>query len=128
MGNNHGARLCHRFIALDVIRMVVRIDQVTNRLLADLSDGRHNFLVQRSILGVHQQDAVASDGNADISSLAYQHVESVRDLNCLYLDLVSIYDALRPSDPHQACQDQHQPPCQNLSSADCHKALLLHSE
>jgi hypothetical protein len=58
--NDHRAALRHRGVAGRVIAVEVSVDDVSNRLIADLRQSIDNLLVHLGVHRVHQEDSIGA--------------------------------------------------------------------
>jgi len=59
-------------------------------LVPKYSQGRLDFLRQGSILVIHDDDAVFSDGSANVAACAFQHIDVAGHFRDLHLDFAEI--------------------------------------
>ena len=90
VGDEDGAGLPHVFVAADVVAVPVRVDHEADRLVADRSDGGQDFLGQRGILIVDEEDTVVSDRDADVAATPDEHVDALGHVYDLDLYVIEV--------------------------------------
>ncbi len=58
-----------------MIRIETGVNDIADRLVGQLPDGRDDLIAQRRVLSVHQQHAAISHLQGDVAAGAHQHVD-----------------------------------------------------
>ena len=87
LGNDGDAVLGEGLVSAGVVAMIMRVDEIFDRLFRDRFDGGLDLVVQRRELAVDHDDAVFRHGHRDISTLAFEHVAVAAEVGGLDLDL-----------------------------------------
>jgi len=87
MRNDRDAFLAEGRVAAGVIAVIMRVDQVLDRLIADFRNRRFQLVVHRRELRIHHDDAVRADGDRDVAACALEHVGVLAEIGRLHFDL-----------------------------------------
>ena len=116
---NDGAVAAKGLVAACVIAVPVCIENESRLVAAEFAQGVANLVGQRRELIVNDQDAIRTDGNADVSAAAFKHVHVARDMRRLDLDLGKILLCMSGYDQNKAHGDG------NTNERTQHRQLLF---